>query len=166
MVANFELEYGTVAKVDKETMDQQVRPILQHVIGDSAYSIVKKSAAIEQQLLNVLILYIFSHRFNKQDQYLQALKQEVSSQGNYVCFEDIRKMMYNYSKKQQRLFMKNPLLAFLMLCFLTSADALAFIQQTKMFSACPTRRNEFNETKFKKIQEEIEDLKSQAIKAL
>ena len=95
-----------------------------------------------------------------------ALKQEVSSQGEYVCFEDIRKMMYNYSKKQQRLFMKNPLLAFLMACFLTSEDALAYIQQNKMFSACPKNRSEFNKTKFKKIKEEITDLKLQAINAI
>ena len=87
------------------------------------------------------------------------LKEDVAAQGNYICFEIIRDMMYKYSKKQQRKFMSNPLLAFLMVLFLESPEAIMFIKEKKMKRM---DNNEFNEIKFKKIMVEVEDFKVQA----
>ena len=81
-----------------------------------------------KKLINVLTLYIFSHRFNKQDKFLTELKDEVNAGGGYICFDDIRGVMYKYSKKKQRKFMANILLCFLMYNFLTSDAGSSFIE--------------------------------------
>ena len=79
-------------------------------------------------MVNALTLYIFCHRHNKGDTFLRELKQRVAASGNYISFEAIRPVLYNYSKKAQRKLMANRLLAFLMYNFVSSAEALEFIQ--------------------------------------
>lgn len=59
--------------------------------------------------------------------------------------------------------MGNPLLAFLMASFLSSPKALQFIKQNKMMRM---DTKQFNETKWNKIMDEINDFKVQARDAL
>ena len=70
-------------------------------------------------MINVLTLYIFSHRHNKSDEFTVELRAQVAKTGSYISFDDVRGVMYQYSKKKQRVFMKNILLSFLMYNFLT-----------------------------------------------
>lgn len=111
----------------------------------------------------MLTLYLFSHRYNKCDDYLVGLKEDVSKNGDYINFDLIRAMMYKYSKKAQKKFMANPLLAFLLASFLSSEEALDFIKDKKM-NRLDTKQ--FNQIKYDKIMEEIKDFKKQANEAL
>lgn len=108
--------------MSKTTMDLEVGKILDHILGTE--KVKKLSKTLRSRLINVLTLYIFSHRHNKSDNYLVGLKEDVSKNGNYISFDLIRDMMYKYSKKAQKKFMANPLLAFLLINFLSSEKAL------------------------------------------
>ena len=142
-------------------MDLEVGKILDHILG--ADKVAKLSKPLRCRLINVLTLYLFSHRYNKSDDYLIGLKEDVSKNGDYISFDLIRVMLYKYSKKAQKKFMTNPLLAFLLTSFLSSEEALEFIKNTKM-NRMDT--NEFNQIKYDKIMEEINDFKKQANEAL
>ena len=107
-------------------------------------------------MVNALTLYIFCHRHNKGDTFLRELKQRVAASGNYISFEAIRPVLYNYSKKAQRKLMANRLLAFLMYNFVSSAEALAFIKAKAVSNGA------FNGLKHAKILQEVEEFKQQA----
>lgn len=107
-------------------MDKLFHKLLKSELGETTYDQMKPD--LRQQLVNVLILYKFCHRHNKEDTFLVQLKEQVAETGNYISFDHIRPMLYNYSKKNLKTFMQNKPLAFLMFHFLNSEKALEFIK--------------------------------------
>lgn len=89
---------GGVNYVEKQTMDIEINKLLIKLIGEEAVKKLPKS--LQQKLINVLTLYIYSHRYNKQDVFLEKLRAEVARNNNYIHFDDIRCQMYKYSKKK------------------------------------------------------------------
>ena len=71
--------------------------------------------------------------------------------------------MYKYTKTKQYDFMSNPLRAFLMGIFITSEQGQEFIKSKTQDNL---KEQELSDLKFKKIKDEMDVLKEQALKTL
>lgn len=92
-------------------MDERIKAYLQDIVLDNFFS--ELSDSIQQRLVNVLILFLFSHRHNKGDDLVERTLQQIRSESNYANFDLIRNVCYKYSKGNLRSFFRNPYTAFL-----------------------------------------------------
>ena len=117
-------------KVQKEAMDSRIRTYLQDIVLDDFFSSL--SASIQQRLINVLILFLFSHRHNKGDDLVENTLEQIRSENNYANFDLIRNVCYKYSKGNLRSFFRNPYTAFLFHQFASSEEATSEFIKTRM----------------------------------
>ena len=92
-------------------MDERIKTYLQDIVLDHFFSSL--SASIQQRLINVLILFLFSHRHNKGDELVEKTLKQIAAEHNYADFALVRNVCYKYSKGNLRNFFLNPYTAFL-----------------------------------------------------
>lgn len=148
-------------KVQKEAMDERIKTYLQDIVLDHFFSSL--SASIQQRLINVLILFLFSHRHNKGDDLVENTLQQITAENNYANFDLIRNVCYKYSKGNLRSFFRNPYTAFLFHQFASSEEANSDFIKTRMDDK---ETKQFNEIRYNKVREELHVLKNEAIAGL
>lgn len=68
---------------------------------------------LKEQIRYKMISMIYSHRHEKDDKFIQEIKQE----GHSLDFDIIRDVMYKYSKKAQDSFLSDPIESFFLIKF-------------------------------------------------
>ena len=92
---------------------------------------------------------VHSHRHNKKEEQFIVEKP--------IDFDVIRDTMYKYSKKAQENFFNIPILCYFFIWFTQSPDCKAFIDE---------KFGEKGPEYIERMQEELEELKNEAIKSL
>ena len=117
-------------KVEKETIDAHIHKFLQDTLEEQFFTSL--SSAVQQRLINVLILFLFSHRHNKGDELVERTLQQIRAEHNYADFDLIRNVCYKYSKGNLRNFFLNPYTAFLFHQFASSEATTAVFIKSRM----------------------------------
>ena len=105
-----------------------------------------KSEESKKELLHYLKIILFSHRYQKSQEYL---KLEEGSVG----YEIVRNPMYKYSQASQDAFFKVPCLAFIFMWYAANPDAQEFAHKRYMMNPAP----EYAEKMKKVVQQLNED---------
>ena len=82
------------------------------------------AAKDRNQMVNSMIMIVFSHRYSKGDRFIVEAEAEPNS---LVDFSLVRDVMYKYSKKAQERFFAHPIEAFFFAAFALSDEGFSFL---------------------------------------
>ena len=159
--------------VDQYLKEQNIQalPSLQTITQNEVEYILTKfmdslfdniSQEIEDQatitkLVVALSAILFSHRYDKKDQFIM----EYQAKGSEIKFNIIRDVMYKYSKKAQRELLSRPEDAFFLMNFSGTKGGKEFIEQKE--KGCAAQEDQ---ERNKRIFLEVENLTAQAKETL
>jgi hypothetical protein len=144
-------------KVEKAAIDARIHLFLQDLLEEEFFKSL--GSAIQQRLTNVLILFLFSHRHNKGDELVEKTLKQIAAEHNYADFALVRNVCYKYSKGNLRNFFLNPYTAFLFHQFASAESTTSDFIRSRMDDK---ETKQFNETRYNKVQEELEVLRAEA----
>lgn len=133
----------------------EVEYILTRFLDDMFDGISQKinSKEMVSKLVVALSAILFSHRYDKKDQFII----ECQESGSEINFNIIRDVMYKYSKKAQRELLSRPQDAFFLMNFASTQKGRDFIEQKEKGCA-----EQDDQERVKRIFSEIENLTEQA----
>jgi len=143
---------GGLTVTPKDEMDQLLKRFLTQTFGECLLG-PEVTEQESRQIVNSLMMVIFSHRVTKCDRFIREAEQEPNS---LVDFSIIRDVMYKYSKKSQDRFFSHPIESFLFAAFAMSDEGNQFV-------AGKTAKDP---NKLERLSGEISMLKSQAVENL
>lgn len=146
---------GGLASMSKLEMDQLVEKFISYTFGKD---ILKEHliGKIEiRQLVNSMLMIVFSHRYSKGDKFIIEAEAEPDT---LVDFTVVRDVMYKYSKKAQDRFFALPIEAFLFSAFALSDEGMVFLMSKPDNISDPT--------KLRRLQIDLADLKNQSVESL
>lgn len=110
-------------------MDSIMLQFIQHIFGSD---ILRLSADItpaeQQQVINSMMIIVFSHRYSKGDKFIIEAEQAAQGENPVIDFTIIRDVMYKYSKKAQDRYFSMPIEAFIFAAFSLSDEGLKFLR--------------------------------------
>jgi len=107
---------GGLTGTGKEEMDALILMFLKQTFGDD---VVRPEGKDRNQMVNSMIMIVFSHRYSKGDRFIVEAEKHADS---LVDFSLVRDVMYKYSKKAQERFFAHPIEAFFFSAFALSDE--------------------------------------------
>ena len=146
---------GALASITKEEMDALIERFLENTFGAQILSNPQLDKKSRQQMVNSMLMIVFSHRYTKGDKFL--LEAQADSE-NKIDFTIVRDVMYKYSKKAQDRFFSFPIEAFFFATFALSDEGTQFMQSK------PDNRSDLS--KMMHLESDLSKLKNQAVESL
>ena len=146
---------GALASITKEEMDALIERFLENTFGAQILSNPQLDKKSRQQMVNSMLMIVFSHRYIKGDKFL--LEAQADSE-NKIDFTIVRDVMYKYSKKAQDRFFSFPIEAFFFATFALSDEGTQFMQSK------PDNRSDLS--KMMHLESDLSKLKNQAVESL
>ena len=144
------------AQTSKDEIDSVLRKFILQKFGPAIFQLSPTFGEAEQMdLINSMLMIVFSHRYCKDDVFI---KEAIQSDGSYMDFSIVRDVMYKYSKKAQDRFFSYPIEAFFFSAFALSEDGIKYLESKPSIFG--------DEHKLQRLMTDLVDLKNQAVESL